>query len=76
MSTDTPETQPEQETRGGEDIDWDQAEPGQPLPEKIPAPEDITDLERATLASPDVMSAVRTAKSGSGQPHARRHSSG
>jgi hypothetical protein len=34
----TPEV-PETETRGGEAPDWDRARPGQPLPEKPPAPD-------------------------------------
>lgn len=34
------EQQPEPETRGGKNIDWAKAEPGQPLPEKTPPPDE------------------------------------
>jgi hypothetical protein len=31
---------PATETRGGENPDWENARPGEPLPEKAPEPED------------------------------------
>ena len=43
---------PAEETRGGENPDWDRTRPGEPLPEKIPEPD------------PEVLEAVRSWRPG------------